>query len=162
MYMKTIIALLSIIVLVTCGCSDWKVGTISGYDNLDGGDDKHPGSLAEWSGTTTGFLNEVPVVSILQRDFKNLKYRSINIRYNGRIGTVQVWDMCVNADCPDHTNCCTDNARKFGGDFLLDVERRALKNVFGKPDWEVLDRVEFQICDRFDPKVAAKKWHLHQ
>jgi len=106
----------------TSGCGDWKTGTMSGYDNLDGSDDMHPGCLADYCGTTDGFLNAVPVVSILARDFPSYKYHFVEINYKGKVGTVQVWDECVNDDCPNgEKDCCTANARAFGGDFLLDL-----------------------------------------
>jgi hypothetical protein len=132
---------------------------MSGYDNLDGADDMHPGCLAEYCGTNDNFLNNVPVVSILQRDFDAYKYHNIEINYNGQIGTVQVWDECANADCPDGTQCCTNNAKAFGGDFLLDVDRHPLKNLFGITSYDsVLTKVQFRICQYVDPKPMASKW----
>jgi hypothetical protein len=132
---------------------------MSGYDNLDGGDDMHPGCVAEHCGTTDAFLNANPMVSILERDFSTYKYHWIEINYNGKVGRVQVWDECANADCPDHTTCCTTNAKMFGGDFLLDVDRHALKNLFAINNYDdVLNKVTFRICEKFDETTIANKW----
>jgi len=142
------------------GCGAWQTGTMSGYDNLDGADDAHPGCLAEYCGTTAAFLNAVPVSSILARDFPNYKYHNVEINWNGKIGTVQAWDECANADCPNgETTCCTDNAKLYGGDFLLDVDRHALQNVFGIANYgNVLDKISYRICAAADVKSIASKW----
>lgn len=142
------------------GCGQWQIGTMSGYDNLDGYDDAHPGCLAEYCGTNDAFLDTIPVVSILDRDFSAYKYHNIEIDWNGEVGTVQVWDQCVNADCSEGTDCCTDNAKQFGGDFLLDVDRHALKNVFGITNYAtVLQKVSYRICGPVaDQKTIATRW----
>jgi hypothetical protein len=142
------------------GCGEWKTGTMTGYDNLDGGDDAHPGCINEYCGTNDGFLNAVPVVSILARDWNAYKYHNIEINRNGKIATVQVWDECVNADCPNgEKDCCTKNAKAYGGDFLLDVDRHPLKNLFGITNYEnVHEKVSYRICNAVDPKPIAAKW----
>ena len=144
--------------IVGC-CTPWKVATMTGYDNLSG-DDKHPGSVAEYTGTTPRFLNAVPVVSILLRDWKRFRYHNINIMYNFKIYRVQAWDLCSDDDCQ---NCCTRNAKHFGGDFLLDVERRTLEKVFKVKHYEdTMDLVHYQICDAFDPEPIAKEFGLRK
>lgn len=142
------------------GCSGWQVATMSGYDNLSG-DDKNPGSLVEYTGTTVAFLNAIPVVSIHMKDWKRDSYHYINIkRKDGTVRAAQAWDGCDDNDCDDGP-CCTRNAKHFGGNYLVDVERRALKNLFGISKWDqTLEKVEVQICQRFDPAPIAKKWHL--
>ena len=140
-------------------CGGWQVGTLSGYDNLSD-DDQNPGSLAEWVGTTQKFLTDIPVASIHLKDWKISKYHTIQIKRNNVIKNVQSWDLCDDKDCG---GCCTKNAKKFGGNFLLDVERRTLKKVFGITKWDqTLEKIEFQICESFDPAPIAKKYGLHQ
>lgn len=140
-------------------CSKWEIGTLSGYDNLSD-DDKNPGKIAEWEGVTKEFLNDIPVVSIHLKDWELNKYHNINIKSNDVIYSVQSWDNCDDNDCDD---CCTENAKKFGGNFLLDVERRTLKKVFGIEEWDnTLEKIQFQICETFDPLPIAEKYHLHQ
>jgi hypothetical protein len=145
------------------GCDGtWKVATMTGYDNLDGGDDKHPGSLAEWTGTTDKFLNTVPVASILESLWDKLKYRNILVNYNGKQVVVQSWDECANADCgSDDPDCCTRNAVAFGGDFLLDIDRHALKNLYGIDNYgDTFAKVQYQICDSFNPAPIAQEYGL--
>jgi hypothetical protein len=144
------------------GCSAWQIGTLSGYDNLNGADDKIPGSLAEYTGTTKAMLEAVPVASILFSDWNKYKYHNITVRRRGVTGTVQSWDQCVNANCPGgEKDCCTKNAKKFGGNFLLDIDHRTLLKLWGITKYEdTLEKIEFQICDPFDPAPIAKKWHL--
>jgi len=133
---------------------------MSGYDNLDGSDDAHPACLQDHCGTTDAFLNAVPVVSILASDWSAYKYHYIDINWNGKIGTVQSWDECVNADCPGgEKDCCTANAKLYGGNFLMDVEKHALKNLFGITNYDnVLDKVTYRICGAFDSTPIANKW----
>ena len=135
-------------------CTIWQVATLSGYDNL-GGDDRHPGSLAEWTGTTDRFLTDIPVVSIHSKDWKSSKYHVIQIKRNNQIHKVQSWDLCDDRDCG---GCCTRNAKKFGGNFLLDVDKRTLINVFGISHWDqTLEKVKFNICELFDAKTNCQE-----
>ncbi len=97
---------LFLLVLVTVtevhsqGCSGgWEVATMSGYDNLDGADDQHPGCVAEYCGTNENFLRNVPVVSIHIRNWRQYKYHNISVQVNGQTHTVQSWDQCADADC---------------------------------------------------------------
>lgn len=147
---------------VASDCGDWQTGTMSGYDNLDGADDANPGSLAEYTGTTEEFLDNVPVASILESDWDNDKYRNIEINYNGNIQTVQSWDQCANADCPDGGDCCTDNAQMFADPgYLLDVEQRTLSRLFGIDDYtDFLVEIQYRICDPFDPDPVAEEYGL--
>ncbi len=157
-----VLVLTVFVAFVSCSCSSWNIATMTGYDNLDGTDDKHPGSLVDYTGTTKAFLEAVPVASILKSDWSNLKYHNITIRRKGVSRTVQSWDLCANEDCPHgEKDCCTNNAKKFGGNFLLDVERRTLKKLFNITNYdETLEKIEYQICEAFDPKPIAKKWNL--
>jgi hypothetical protein len=144
-------------------CGAWHVATMSGYDNLDGADDQHPGCLEDYCGTTERFLSNVPVVSILQSDWHAHKYHNIEIEYKGHTGTVQSWDLCANADCgSDDKDCCTRNAALYGGNFLLDVEKRTLQKIWGLNYEHTLFKVNYRICDAFDPAPIAKRYGLHQ
>jgi len=145
-------------------CGQWKTGTMSGYDNLDGSDDMHPGSLAEWSGTNEQNLKKIPVASINMPDWNRYKYHNIEVKYNGQTRTVQSWDQCADEDCPDRTPCCTNNAKKFANPgFLIDIDKRTLKRLFGIRNYEnTLARVEYRICDRFNPRPIAQANGLHQ
>ncbi|PRP87197.1 hypothetical protein PROFUN_01459 [Planoprotostelium fungivorum] len=145
---------LALVALAAAGCSGPKIGTMTGYDNADGQDDMHPGSLMEYEHTTPAFWANVNAVSIYDRDWKKWKYHNIIINYQGKNVTVQSWDACANADCPDHTNCCTNNAQKFAKPgFLVDVEKRVLKSAFGINNYN-------DLCDKFDHQAVANKYHL--
>lgn len=150
---------------VVSSCGSWKVGTLSGYDNLDGADDKHPGSIAEYSGTTTNFLNNVPVASILMNDWSKDKYHNIEMKYKGQTKTVQSWDQCADADCgKNDLQCCTRNAKKFANPgYLLDIDKQTLSRLFGIKNYEeTLEKIQYRICDKFDPTPIAKKYNLHK
>jgi len=149
------------------GCSAWQTGTLTGYDNLDATDDPNPGSLNEYSSpnlqAARNFLSNVPVVSIHNRDWASYKYHNINIKLsNGIMGTVQSWDECQNADCPDNTKtCCDTNAAQFNQahPFLLDVERQTLARLFQTTSWDSTEvAVQYQICSSFDPSPIAQRY----
>lgn len=136
-------------------CSSWKTGTMTGYDNLDGSDDPHHGSKAEYSGVTTDFLSHVPVVSIHMRSWPSDKYHNYDIKLkSGKTFRVQSWDQCSDNDCG---GCCTKNAK---GGYLLDVERRTLEKI-GIKNWDTtFEKVSYRKCDKFNPTPIAEKYHL--
>jgi len=145
----------------TGACGQWQLGAMSGYNNLDGADDANPGCVAEHCGTNDAFLNAVPVVSILYSDFPAYKYHYIEINRGGVIARVQSWDECRNEDCPNGAGslCCTVNAQSFGANFLLDVDRHALLNLWGITAWDqVFEPVNFRICEAFDSVPVANQW----
>jgi hypothetical protein len=146
-------------------CGDWKTGTISGYNNSDGADDPNAGSLEDFTGLTAEFYANVPIASIDSSDWKHDSYHFVDIKYKGQIGRVQTWDLCLNADCPDGTNCCTDNKQKYAKPgYLLDVETRTAKRLFGIKHAEdtLLDKIEYRVCGAFDPDPIAARYGAHR
>lgn len=148
-------------------CGPWKTGTLTGYDNLDENDDPSGGSFVEYGSpnriAAANFLNNVPVVSIHNRDWAANKYRYINIKYGGKTAMVQVWDHCSNDWCPigAGSTCCDTNAAAFnGGDpFLLDVESRTLARLFGISDYSTTYyAAQYQICQGFDANQVASTY----
>eukprot|EP01098_Paradermamoeba_levis_P017105 TRINITY_DN9601_c0_g1_i1.p2 TRINITY_DN9601_c0_g1~~TRINITY_DN9601_c0_g1_i1.p2 ORF type:complete len:142 (+),score=43.40 TRINITY_DN9601_c0_g1_i1:333-758(+) len=139
---------------------------MTGYDNLDGGDDPNAGNVAEFT-TSQNFLSKVPVVSInTGNDWEKYQYHNIEIRLpNGRTGVVQSWDQCSNDDCPPKAgqNCCDVNARMFGGNFLLDVEKRTLARLFGLKNYNnVQQKVCYRILGSFNPDSVASRYGSHR
>jgi hypothetical protein len=141
-----------------CSCSGWATGTMTGYDILST-DNSVVGGIADYTGCTDAFVNAVPVVAILERDWSAYKYHNIQINYNGNIQTVQSWDYCADSDCG---GCCTANAAAFADPgFLLDVDKATLNKLFGIADWSnTFARVQYQICDAFDPTPIANQYNL--
>jgi hypothetical protein len=131
---------------------------MTSYDNLTG-DDSNPGCFNDYCGTTPTFLDAVPVVAIHQNNWPLDKYHNIEIkRSNGVVGIVQSWDLCADADC---NGCCTTNAKAFGGNYLVDVERRTLQRLFGMTAWDqTFEKVTVRICNSFDPVPIANKYGL--
>ena len=69
-------------------------------------------------------------------DWNHDRYHYIDVRWNGTVGRVGVWDACRNEDCPDHTQCCTDNKQRFAQPgYLVDIETRTAQRLFGKPGY---------------------------
>jgi len=146
-------------------CSDWKVGTMTGYDNSDSSDDPNAGSVVEFTGLTERFYDNVPLASIDSSDFPHDKYHYIDIDLDGKIGRVQSWDMCKNEDCPDGNDCCTEAKEEFAQPgYLLDVETRAAKRLFGIDDAEnsLFEKVQYRICGEFDPDPIAERYGAHR
>ncbi|PRP87195.1 hypothetical protein PROFUN_01457 [Planoprotostelium fungivorum] len=160
--MRSAIIVFALVHLAAAGCSGPKIGTMTGYDNTDGHDDKHPGSLMEYDHTTPAFWANVNAVSIYDRDWSQWKYHNIIINYKGKNVTVQSWDACTNADCPEDPQCCTHNAQKFAKPgFLVDVEKRVLKSAFNITNYnDVMNKITIYLCDAFDHQAVANKYHL--
>jgi hypothetical protein len=141
-------------------CGPSIVATMTSYDNLSS-DDSHPGCFNDYCGTTPTFLDAVPVVAIHANNWPFDKYHNIEIkRSNGAVGIVQSWDFCADEDCPNGS-CCTTNANIFGGNYLVDLERRTLQRLFGVTTWDgTREKVTVRICDSFDPAPIANKYGL--
>jgi len=139
-------------------CGPSIIATMTSYDNLSV-DDSNPGCFQDYCGSTTTFLNAVPVVAIHEKDWTTSKYHYIEIQLsNGVTGTLQSWDLCADADC---SGCCTTNAQAFGGNFLVDVERRTLQRLFGITTWDqTFQKVTVRVCSSFDPAPIALQYGL--
>jgi hypothetical protein len=99
-------------------------------------------------------------VAIHQKNWPLEKYHYIEITRssNGAVGITQSWDLCADTDC---NGCCTTNAQKFGGDYLVDVERRTLQRLFGMSAWDqTFEKVTVRVCNSFDPAPIAIKYGL--
>jgi hypothetical protein len=131
---------------------------MTGYDNLSG-DDLNPGCFFDYCGTTSAFLGAVPVVAIHQNNWSVDKYHYIQVQQsNGIVVTVQSWDLCADTDCG---GCCTTNAKAFGGNYLVDVERRTLERLFGITAWDqTFEKVTVRVCNSFDPAPVAAQYGL--
>jgi len=140
-------------------CGPVIIATMTSYDNLSG-DDSHPGCFNDYCGTTPAFLEAVPVVAIHQKNWALDKYHYIEITRssNGAVGIAQSWDLCADTDCG---GCCTTNAQAFGGNYLVDVERRTLQRLFGLSTWDqTWEKVAVRVCNSFDPAPIASKYGL--
>jgi hypothetical protein len=145
----------------TAGCGDWKVGTLTGYNNSSEDDDPNAGSLAEFTDITDAFYANVPIASVDSSDWRRDRYHFVDIRFLDKIGRVGVWDMCRNEDCPDGTDCCTDNKERFASPgYLLDLETRTAERLFDVQNAEdtLNDRIEYRICGTFDPDDIADRY----
>jgi hypothetical protein len=143
------------------GCGAWAVGTLTGYNNSNLADDPNAGSVMEFTGLTDAFYDNVNIASVDMSDWASDKYHWVDIKYNGTIGRVGVWDACLNKDCPDGTSCCTDNKQLYAKPgYLLDVETRTAKRLWGiaKAEDTLQDKIEYRICDSFDPDAVANKY----
>jgi len=145
------------------GCPyGYAVATMTGYNNLDSSDDPNSGFVAEFT-TNKNFLSHVPVASVNSPDFNKYKYHNIFVVRvgTGQNATLQSWDECSNSDCPSGAgaDCCTVNARQFGGNFLLDVEHLTLARLFGISNFNNVDeKVCFMIGGSFNPDSIAAKY----
>jgi hypothetical protein len=146
-------------------CGAWSTGTLTGYNNSDLGDDPNAGSVVEFTGLTDAFYNEVNMAAIDQSDWGDEAYHYIDVKWNGKIGRIAVWDMCRNADCPDGTDCCTENKELFAHPgYLVDVEQRTAKRLFGVDDAEntLQDQIQYRICGDFDPDMIAEQYGAYR
>ena len=115
----------------------------------------------EFTGLTAAFYDNVPIASIDMGDWARHRYRYIDVKYAGRTARVAAWDACADADCPDGTSCCTDNKQRFSKPgYLIDVEARTAKRLFNVDNaaQTLLDRVEYRVCERFDPDAIARRY----
>ena len=146
-------------------CGAWNTGTMTGYNNSDLGDDPNAGSVVEFTGLTDEFYDEVPMAAIDSSDWDDEAYHYIDVKWNGQIGRVAVWDMCRNEDCPDGTDCCTNNKELFAQPgYLVDVEQRTARRLFGVDDAEntLQDEIEYRICGDFDPDEIAEQYGAYR
>ncbi len=142
-------------------CSGWLVGTLTGYNNSDENDDPNSGSVMEFTGLTAAFYANVEIAAVDFSDWDGDRYHWVDINYEGSIRRVGVWDACRNEDCPDGTDCCTDNKERFATPgYLLDLETRTAARLFGVSDAEntLNDRIEYRICGAFDPDEIANAY----
>jgi hypothetical protein len=146
-------------------CGPWQIGTMTGYNNSDLGDDPNAGSVAEFTGLTDEFYDNVPIASIDSSDFPSDKYHFVDIKFKGTIGRVETWDECRNEDCPDGTDCCTQNKQEFAQPgYLLDLETRTAQRLFGIKNAEdsLNTKIEYRICGSFDPDPIANQFGAHR
>ena len=143
------------------GCSGWQIGTLTGYDNSNFDDDPHAGSVMEFTGLTDDFYDHVDMAAIDFGDWDQHKYRWVDVRWNGAEARVGVWDACRNEDCPDGTDCCTNNKERFAQPgYLVDMETRTAARLFGVSDAEstLNDQIEYRVCGAFDPDAIANQY----
>jgi hypothetical protein len=89
------------------------------------------------------------IASVLHRDFGLYKNKKLMVRdpKTGNTIQVQVLDECADSDGKVLTSQCTDNAKQYGCNFLLDLEEYTAKKLFGpntNPD-NVMQKVEWQL-----------------
>jgi hypothetical protein len=140
-------------------CGDWVVGTLTGYNNRDSGDDPNAGSVMEFSGLGPDFYDHVDMAAVDMSDWGSDKYHWIDVNWNGQVRRVGVWDACRNEDCPDGNQCCTENKTRFATPgYLVDVESTTAQRLWGVADAEntLQDRIELRLCGRFDPDAIAE------
>ena len=146
-------------------CTDWQVGTLTGYNNSDSGDDPNSGSVMEFTGLNEEFYANVDMAAIDFSDWGGDKYRWVDVDFQGTIGRVGVWDACRNEDCPDGRQCCTENKERFAQPgYLVDVETRTAQRLWGVFDAEntLNDRIEYRVCGSFDPDEIADRYGVRR
>jgi len=146
-------------------CSDWQVGTLTGYDNSNSGDDPNAGSVMEFTGLTAVFYDNVDMAAVDFSDWGGDKYRWIDVNFNGTVGRVGAWDACRNEDCPDGRQCCTENKELFAQPgYLVDVEVRTARRLWGVQNGEdtLQDRIEYRLCGSFDPDEIADRYGVRR
>jgi hypothetical protein len=119
----------------------------------------------EFTGLTDEFYDNVAMAAIDFSDWDADQYRWVDISFGGTIGRVGAWDACRNEDCPDGTDCCTENKERFATPgYLLDVETRTAERLFGVSDAEdtLNDRIDYRICGRFDPDEIANSYGVYR
>jgi hypothetical protein len=139
-------------------CGDWQTGTLTGYNNSDSGDDPNSGNLMEFTGLNAEFYANVDIAAVDFSDWDGDQYHWVDVRYNGTVGRVGVWDACRNEDCPDGTDCCTENKQRYATPgYLVDIETRTAQRLFGVFDAEntLNDEIEYRVCGSFDPDAIA-------
>ena len=136
-----------------------------GYNNNNLADDPNAGSVMEFTGLTDAFYDNVPIAAIDSSDWDRDKYHWIDINYGGTVRRVGAWDACRNQDCPDGTNCCTDNKQRYAQPgYLLDVETRTAKRLFGVDNAEdtLNDEIQYRVCGAFDPDAIANSYGVYR
>jgi hypothetical protein len=114
-------------------------------------DNSYIGCFFEKCGISEAFLNKIPSAAVHSKDWSIAGYHVLEVNRNGVVKKVNAVDMCADSDCPDK-KCCTVNAQAFGGNFLVDLDRRALLNLFGESDWEnEYSKIQVRICNSFNP-----------
>jgi len=102
-------------------------------------------SGCEWAGRLYGVPGEVSdewvkshnIVAVHEKDWDWLGRKTLELRQDGRVITVEVLDLCSDADCD---GCCTRNLG--AEDHLIDMEHNTALR-FGATE----DVVEFRLCD---------------
>jgi len=146
-------------------CSDWRTGTLTGYNNSDEGDDPNAGNVMEFGGLNDDFYAHVDMAAVDLSDWGSGQYHFLDVNYNGQVRRVQVWDACLNADCPDGTDCCTENKNLFANPgYLVDVENRTAARLWGVQNAEdvLQDEIQVRICGTFDPDEIADMYGAHR
>lgn len=79
------------------------------------------------------------IAAVHEKDAGKYANKTLRLRQNGQTIDVVVYDMCSDSDCD---NCCTQNARQNGLNFLIDIESYT-KGRFGSGEgvveWQCLD-----------------------
>ncbi len=140
-----------------CG-QQWQTGTLTVYNNSDHIDDN--GQLPDYRQVTPKFRKNVPIAAVHEKFWQSYQYHYLQIQWKGKIINMQIWDLCSDKDC---NNCCTRNASHFSQPgFLIDVElltaKRLLSNKLTEKNARV--KVQYRICQPFDPKPIAKLYGL--
>jgi hypothetical protein len=146
-------------------CSDWRTGTLTGYNNSDLGDDPNAGNVMEFGGLNDDFYNHVDMAAVDLSDWGSGQYHYLDVNYNGQVRRVQVWDACLNADCPDGTDCCTENKNLFANPgYLVDVENRTAARLWGVQNAEdvLQEEIPVRVCGSFDPDAIADMYGAHR
>ena len=146
-------------------CGDWQTGTLTGYNNSNFADDPNAGDVMEFQGLNDAFYNGVDMAAVDFSDWDGDKYHYVDVNFNGVIGRVQVWDACRNEDCPDHTDCCTDNKTRFAQPgYLVDVETRTAARLWGVEAAEdtLNDEIQYRVCGAFDPDAIANSYGVYR
>ena len=143
--------------------SNYSVGTMTGYDNQNTSDDPNAFMLDNTQ-VNADFLKNVPVVAVNQPDWGINQYHNIQvIRNDGQQAMLQIWDLCSNTDCSllAGVDCCTKNAKAYGGDFLVDVEARTLIRLFQLNNYaEVNEQICYKVLDSFQPNVILATYNI--
>jgi hypothetical protein len=146
-------------------CGAWMTGTLTGYNNADSADDPHSGNLMEFTNLNQAFYDNVEIAAVDLSDWGPDQYRWIDVKWNGVIGRVGVWDACRNEDCPDGTDCCTNNKELFAfPGYLVDVEQHTAARLWGVQDAEntLQDEIELRLCAEFDPDQIANMYGVYR
>jgi len=134
---------------------------MTGYNNSDLTDDPNAGSVMEFTELTDSFYDNVAIAAIDMSDWSSDQYFWIDVKYAGTIGRVGAWDACSDADCPDQTNCCTNNKTEFASPgYLVDVETRTAKRLFDIDNAEdtLNVQIDYRLCGSFDPDTIASQY----
>ena len=97
----------------------------------------------KWQGQFAGvdgkksiqWVKDHAIVAVHSRDFDKFKGKDLILKdpASGKTISATVLDMCSDDDC---SGCCSENAKKYGCDFLIDVEHYTLQKWMPGTDSE--------------------------